>query len=768
MGYYGGEDPTFDLSINVVGIPAIVTAACGALIAIGCVLRLSTLTDQLPEDGTEERKKTNLKIRMLGEAISQGATTFLLKEYTYLVVVALALFVLVAAAVDWRTGICYLCGAFTSALCGFIGMKIATFSNTRTAVAAEKGLNAALTTSFMSGSIMGLTVVSLGLGALSALLLIFQNDSIGGVAALTGFGMGASTVSIFARVAGGIFTKAADVGADLVGKVEEDFPEDDVRNPATIADNVGDNVGDVAGMGADLFSSFVGSIVASSVLGFKDYGYAGIALPFWISMAGIVAAVIGMLTIRTKEGATQAELLNVLRRGMFVSAIIELGFMAVIIRVLDLDWSLYFCLMIGLAAGISITFWSEYFTSSAYAPTRRIANSGVFGPANVIIEGLSVGSYSTIGPVLIIASTIIAVRALSESAFGIALASTGLLSILGITLATDAYGPVADNAGGIAEMAHMPPHVRQNTDALDALGNTTAAVGKGFAVGSAVLTAVSLLTTYTVRVGINTTLDPINSKYFIPGVLVGAMLPYAFAAATMGAVAAAAGSVVIEVRRQLKEIDGLREGREGVNADHARCVSMVTGAALYMMIPPALLVILSPLILGIGLGPDMLAGTLLGAISSGFVLGGMMNSAGGAWDNAKKMNEKDGQKGSFKHKSTVVGDTVGDPFKDTSGPAINILIKLMSYISVVLVPVFRHQEDYWWASLIIIGVVVLATPLYLQMCPEGLKDEDRIAIFTKKEEPAQGVYAKVEQQEQPEYVMAEAEAAPKETSLSQV
>jgi K(+)-stimulated pyrophosphate-energized sodium pump len=587
-------------------------------------------------------------------------------------------------------------------------------------------------------------VVSLGLGALSVLLMVFDENAIDGVAALTGFGMGASTVSIFARVAGGIFTKAADVGADLVGKVEEDFPEDDIRNPATIADNVGDNVGDVAGMGADLFSSFVGSIIASSVLGFKNYGLAGIALPFWISMAGIVAAVIGMLTIHTKEGATQGQLLNVLRRAMFVSAVFELGFMAIIVEVLDLDWALFFCLMIGLGAGISITFCSEYFTSSAYSPTRRIANSGVFGPANVIIEGLSVGSYSTVGPVLIIASTIIAVRALSGSAFGIALASTGLLSVLGITLATDAYGPVADNAGGIAEMAHMPEHVRQNTDALDALGNTTAAVGKGFAVGSAVLTAISLLTTYAVRVGIDESLNPINSQFFIPGVLVGAMLPYCFGALTMGAVAAAAGSVVMEVRRQLKEIVGLREGKEGVNADHERCVGMVTSAALYMMVPPAALVILSPLILGIGLGPEMLAGALLGAIASGFVLGGMMNAAGGAWDNAKKMNEKDGQKGSPKHKATVVGDTVGDPFKDTSGPAINIQIKLMSYISVVLAPVFKNQKDYWWAALIIIGVVIIVSPLYFYMCPEGLKDEDRLAVFTNKNDDI-----KPEEEEQP-------------------
>jgi H(+)-translocating pyrophosphatase len=729
---YGNEDPWFTLDPTTIGVPSLVTSAVGMLMVFYKMYCISLVSDQLPEDGTEERKQMNIKIRRLGEAISAGAQTFLIKEYTYLTVVALSLFVLVAAAIDWRTGICYLVGCFTSAACGFLGMKIATYSNTRTAVAAERGLNDALVTSFTSGSIMGLSVVSLGLGALSIMLLFFQTDAIGGKSALTGFGMGASTVSIFARVAGGIFTKAADVGADLVGKVEEDFPEDDVRNPATIADNVGDNVGDVAGMGADLFSSFVGSIVASSLLGLKNYDYAGVALPFWISMAGIIAAIIGMFTIRTEDNATQTDLLNVLRRAMFVSAAIELGFTAVVIKVLQMDWALYFCLMIGLAAGILISFWSEYFTSSAYPPTQRIANSGIFGPANVIIEGLSVGSYSTIGPVLIIASTIIAVKALSDSAYGIALASTGLLSILGITLATDAYGPVADNAGGIAEMAGMPAHVRVNTDALDALGNTTAAVGKGFAVGSAVLTAVSLLTTYTVKVGIEDSLDPIRSTFFIPGVLVGAMLPYAFGALTMGAVASAAGAVVIEVRRQLNTIVGLREGKEGVNADHTTCVSMVTGAALYMMIPPAMLVILSPLIFGLGLGPDMLAGVLLGAICSGFVLGGMMNAAGGAWDNAKKMNEKKGQKGSFKHKATVVGDTVGDPFKDTSGPAINIQIKLMSYISVVLAPIFKDTKEHWWVAIIIIGLVVLATPIYLRACPEGLKDEDRVAAFTAK------------------------------------
>jgi K(+)-stimulated pyrophosphate-energized sodium pump len=732
-----GLEEWFDINPVSIGLPALITSIIGLLVAGGMVYTISQKPTRLEENGDPKRKEMSDMVEKLGKVINKGATTFLLTEYSYLVCVALCLFVLVSAAVNWRTGICYITGATSSATCGFIGMMIATYANSRTAIAAEKGLNDALTVSFMSGSVMGLTVVCVGLGAISVLLMAFGGEAIGGVGALTGFGMGASTVSIFARVAGGIFTKAADVGADLVGKVEEDFPEDDIRNPATIADNVGDNVGDVAGMGADLFSSFVGSIIASSVLGLKYYGNAGIALPYWISMAGIVAALLGMLTIRTKENASQTDLLNVLRTAMFTAAIFELGFMAVIVYILDLTWTLYFCLMIGLAAGISISFWSEYFTSGAYPPTQNIANSGVFGPGNVIIEGISVGSYSTVGPVLIIAGTIIAVKELSGSAFGIALASTGLLSILAITLATDAYGPVADNAGGIAEMSKMPEHVRENTDALDALGNTTAAVGKGFAVGSAVLTAVSLLTTYTIRVGIADSLDPINNKFFMPGVLIGAMIPYAFAAMTMGAVSAAAGAVVVEVRRQLKEIKGLREGAPGVEADHASCVAMTTGAALYLMVPPALLVILSPLILGIGLGPEMLAGVLFGAISSGFVLGGMMNAAGGAWDNAKKMNEKDGQKGSFKHKSTVVGDTVGDPFKDTSGPAINILIKLMSYISVVLVPVFRNQKDYWWASLIILGVLAIGTPFYISMCPQAIKAEERMKTVTAAA-PGQG------------------------------
>jgi len=652
-------------------------------------------------------------------------------EYKALFAVGALLFILVSAAVAWQTGLCYLAGLTTSAACGYMGMMIATYTNVRTSTAAELGLNRALRVSFASGCVMGLTVVCLGLGALSCLLMAFQDNAVGRNQALTGFGMGASTVSIFARVGGGIFTKAADVGADLVGKVEEDFPEDEVRNPATIADNVGDNVGDVAGMGADLFSSYCGSIIASSVLGLQTYGYVAVALPFWISLSGIFASIIGMFLVSTPEGADQNQLLNILRRAMFFAAALNIGFMAIIVQILDLDWELFCCLVIGIGAGVAISTWSEYFTSSAYPATKGIFQSGAFGPGNVIIEGVSVGSYATIGPVCIIASVIIAVRQLSGSGYGIALASTGLLSTLGITLATDAYGPVADNAGGIAEMAHMPKEVRERTDVLDALGNTTAAVGKGFAVGSAVLTAVALVNTFCRRVDI-VSINAIGNNRFVPGILIGAMLPYAFAAMTMGSVCSAAGAVVIEVRRQLRDIPGLREGLPGVNADHQTCVTMVTRAALYSMVFPALLVVLSPIVIGIGLGPIMLVGLLYGIISSGFVLGCMMNTAGGAWDNAKKLAEASGKKGTFQHKACVVGDTVGDPFKDTSGPAINILMKLMSYISVVLSPLFKNQIEFWWAAIIILGVLAIFVPWWISKVPEGLRPEDRLKVIESK------------------------------------
>jgi len=695
-----------------VGLPALVTSVATWLVVLFFVWRIS----RAPK-GTELAEKISKAIRI-------GADAFIRLEYTWLTIMVLLLFILIAVAVNWRTGICYLVGAAVSALCGYIGMKISTYSNVKTAAAAEKGLNDALTVAFASGSVMGLSVVSFGLAALSILLMAFDTEAIEGRGALSGFGMGASTVSIFARVGGGIFTKAADVGADLVGKVEKNLPEDDVRNPATIADNVGDNVGDVAGMGADLFSSFVGSIVASALLAIREgYGRIGVALPFWVSMAGIVAAVIGIFTVRCRDGATQHDLLIRLRWALTIAGAFQVGFVAIIIYALDMKWELFGCVVIGLAAGSIIGIISEYFTSYSYTPTRTIAKASRIGPANVVIEGLSVGMYSVILPTLIIASTIIATLHLSDGFYGVALASTGLLSTLGITLATDAYGPVADNAGGIAEMSHMPEHTRKNTDVLDALGNTTAAIGKGFATSSAVLTAVSLLANFVWRVD-SGPVDVIASKFFIAGTLVGAMLPYWFGGLTMGAVNRAAQAVVVEVRRQLDTIPGLLEGR--ADADYHRCVTMVTAGSLHAMVFPVLLVILSPLIIGIGLGYQMLAGMILGAIVSGYMLGGMMSAAGGAWDNGKKYIESGhlGGKNSKAHKAAVVGDTIGDPFKDTSGPALNILVKLVSYISVTLSSVFENQADYWWVSLIIIGILIVFVPLWERFTPEGMRAQD--------------------------------------------
>jgi H(+)-translocating pyrophosphatase len=700
---------SFDVTYEVIGLPTLVVSIFGALVA----LMLFALMMKQP------RGDANM-IR-IQDAIKEGALTFLKTEYMALAFLVAALFVLVTAAVNWRTGICYLVGVSTSALCGFIGMITAVNGNARTAEAAKSGLNAALRVAFNGGSVMGLTVVSLSLCALSVLLMIFRDEAFLGSNALAGFGMGASTLSIFARVGGGIFTKAADVGADLVAKVEHNIPEDDVRNPATIADNVGDNVGDVAGMGADLFGSFAGSIIASSLLAAKDdsLGKAGIALPFFISGSGIIAAIIGTMLVRTKEGANQGDLLVVLRRAQVTAGIIQIGFIALIIGVLDLSWKLFGCIVIGLAAGLLIAVLSEYMTSGAYYPTRSIAAAGTAGPAGVVIQGIAVGSMACVMPTLIVASVVLSALALANM-YGIALASTGVLSTLAITLATDAYGPIADNAGGIAEMAHLPPHVRENTDVLDALGNTTAAVGKGFAVVSAILTGISLVSSFVTRVELTTVPDLVTDKYGLAGILVGAMLPYAFSALTMTAVGKSAQGVVYEVRRQFKEIPGLMEGTG--KADYASCVKSIMTAALHAMVFPVLIVILSPLIFGIGLGPRFLIGMLIGIIVSGMQVGTMQNTAGGAWDNAKKMCENDlGIKRSDVHKACVVGDTIGDPFKDTSGPAVNILVKLSCYISVVLSPVFKNQADYWWVSLIIIGILMVFVPVWIRFDP-GLGD----------------------------------------------
>ena len=587
---------------------------------------------------------------------------------------------------------------------GFIGMKIATLSNTRTANACREGLNRGLRVAFSAGSVMGFTVVGLGMLDISIwfflLKYVFGLPTIEITSAMLTFGMGASSMALFARVGGGIFTKAADVGADLVGKVEAGIPEDDPRNPAVIADNVGDNVGDVAGMGADLYESYVGSVLSASALGVAAFSgdIKAMALPLLIATIGIICSIFGTFLVRTKEGAGQKELLKALSKGTnFSAVVIAILSLPLVYFVLGKDnWTIYFAILAGLLAGVFIGQATEYFTSDTYKPTRKLSDSSETGSATIIISGLSLGMLSTALPIVIVAVCILVAYFVSGGAqsasmglYGIALAAVGMLSTLGITLATDAYGPVADNAGGIAEMSGLEKQVRERTDALDALGNTTAATGKGFAIGSAALTALALMASYIEKVqsiegGAEkiANLSLMNPTVLI-GLFVGACLPFVFAALTMESVGRAAQSVVKEVRRQFHEITGLMEGK--AEADYAKCVDLCTKSSLKEMILPTVIAIVVPVVVGMLLGCAGVVGMLAGATATGFLLAVFMSNSGGAWDNAKKHIEGGvhGGKGSDCHKAAVVGDTVGDPFKDTSGPAINILIKLLSMVSIV-------------------------------------------------------------------------------------
>jgi K(+)-stimulated pyrophosphate-energized sodium pump len=546
---------------------------------------------------------------------------------------------------------------------------------------------------------MGMAVVSFGIVALSILYLAFD----GNINYITGFGFGASSIALFARVGGGIYTKAADVGADLVGKVEQGIPEDDPRNPAVIADNVGDNVGDVAGMGADLFESYAGSIIAAAALGAilsAAGGNAGyITLPFLVAAVGILASLVSTFLVKTQENANQEQLLATLRRAVWGSSVLVLFLSAIVIPLSAISFRYWFVIFVGLIAGNGIAYFTEYFTSYTEAPTKSIAQSAETGSATLIIQGLAVGMNSTAAPVLIVAVSILITLWLGMGAvggnlttalFAVALAGVGMLSTLGVTLATDAYGPVADNAGGIAEMSGLPAEVRTRTDALDSLGNTTAATGKGFAIGSAVLTALALMAAYVEAIRINNpqlTLDLLGPT-MLPGLLIGAVLPYLFSAMTMTAVGKAAYEVVLEVRRQFREIPGLMDGTG--RPDYKTCVAISTESALREMVIPGALAVVAPLLVGYLLGAEALAGMLVGAIVSGFLLAVMMANAGGAWDNAKKWIETGemGGKGSDAHRAAVVGDTIGDPFKDTSGPSLNILIKLMSIVALVFAATF--------------------------------------------------------------------------------
>ena len=682
------------------GTSSVIFALIFGLVGIGFVIW--QIRNVLDED------TGNDTMREIAAAIQQGASAFLNREYLYLSVFVIVVALVIAYFINWQTSVSFVAGAIASGAAGYLGMFIAVRANVRTAAAASRSLNDGLRVAFSSGSVMGMAVVSFSILGLTILYLFFGRTASSTaelIGYITGFSFGASSIALFARVGGGIYTKAADVGADLVGKVEKGIPEDDPRNPAVIADNVGDNVGDVAGMGADLFESYTGSIIAAATLGVavaaavgagKELAYVG--LPFLIAAVGIISALGGTFLVKTGEEATQDDLLKTLRTAIWGASAGVLVLSLIMVFLAGMSIWYWGAILVGLIAGNLIALSTEYYTAYSYKPTKSIAKAAETGPATLIIQGLAVGMESTLAPVLVVAIGILLSVWLGQKADGsvtaglyaVALAGVGMLSTLGITLATDAYGPVADNAGGIAEMSNLPPEVRERTDALDSLGNTTAATGKGFAIGSAVLTALALMAAYTEAAGVNNpdlTLNLLDGP-MLPGILIGAVLPYVFAALTMTAVGKAAYAIVLEVRRQFQEIPGLMEGTG--KPDYAKCVGISTQSALRQMILPGALAVAAPLLVGYLLGAEALAGMLVGAIASGFMLAVMMANSGGAWDNAKKWIETGemGGKGSDAHKAGVIGDTVGDPFKDTSGPSLNILIKLMSIVSLVFAGTF--------------------------------------------------------------------------------
>jgi K(+)-stimulated pyrophosphate-energized sodium pump len=620
------------------------------------------------------------RMQDISRAIYEGAMAFLGREYRALVVFAIVVAVILAALIRWQTAIAFLAGAICSALTGYIGMWIALKANVRTTAAAISGTNPGLRVAFSSGAVMGTAVVCIGVLGIIVVYFLFRDPNV-----VAGFSMGASSIALFARVGGGIYTKAADVGADLVGKVEQGIPEDDPRNPAVIADNVGDNVGDVAGMGADLFESYVGSIVGTMALATAAMGMTGEVLPLLIAAAGILSSIVGTFFVRVGETATFGQLLWALRRGIFISGGLVIVLSFLIMQYLGIELGIFIAVIAGLIAGIVIGLGTEYFTSYEYKPTKEIAEATQTGAATTIIRGIAVGMQSTVLGTIVLAITVLVAYAFG-GLYGIALAGVGMLSTLGITLATDAYGPVADNAGGIAQMADLPDDVRERTDALDSLGNTTAATGKGFAIASAVVTALALMAAYTEAANITTI--SLLSATTIAGLLIGTMLPFLFCSMAMLAVGRAAFEIVNEVRRQFRELPGLMAGTD--RPDYATCVDITTKAALREMLVPGSLAVVAPVATGLILGKEALGGMLVGAIMSGFLLAVMMANAGGAWDNAKKFIEAGnyGGKGSEPHKAAVVGDTVGDPFKDTAGPSLNILIKLMSVVALVFAPIF--------------------------------------------------------------------------------